>query len=128
MKIKEMSRDSVDFIHKRLVTQLNLLADELGLSLDIGRVTYSPTSGTFKSSLVLTCETADGMPTSFESDAVRVGLDKSDWGRIFNMNGKQYEIVDVKPRNRKYPIIGKDLRSGKNYKFTVSQVKTSLDK
>jgi hypothetical protein len=33
------------------------------------------------------------------------------------------KITDIKPRNRKYPIIGYSTKDGKGYKFTKDQVK-----
>jgi hypothetical protein len=39
--------------------------------------------------------------------------------------GKIYSIVEIRPRNRKYPIIGKS-RTGRLYKFPTSHVKESM--
>ena len=126
MKIDKMTRQHVDIVHERLVEKLNSLAEELGLSLDFGGVKYNTTNGTFKTSITLTCEADNGMPISFEHDAPRVGLEKSDFGKVFNYNGNSYEIVNIKPKNRKYPIIVNQLRNGKTYKFSSFQVKTCL--
>lgn len=40
----------------------------------------------------------------------------------FSYLGVEYEVVDVKPKSPKYPILARELRSGKEYKFTLDSV------
>jgi hypothetical protein len=64
----------------------------------------------------------------FESYCPVCGLKPEDFGRIFIVGGKQYKIVDVKPNNRKYPVIAQRLSDGKSFKFPVDVVKKGEQK
>jgi hypothetical protein len=41
----------------------------------------------------------------------------------FNGTSGIYEIVDIKTKNRTYPIIAKQVSGNKTYKYSVDQIK-----
>jgi hypothetical protein len=45
--------------------------------------------------------------------------------RFHGTNGI-YEIVDIKTKNRTYPIIAKSLTGAKMYKYSVNQIKSLI--
>ena len=53
----------------------------------------------------------------FEEHAGLFGLEAGDYQRAFVSLGKPYQLVALKPRNRKYPVIGMG-RNGTRYKFS----------
>lgn len=53
-----------------------------------------------------------------------VGFTQNVIGEVFKHNGLDYTIIEVRKRNRKYPIIAG--RNGNNYKFTVDYIKRQL--
>jgi hypothetical protein len=44
----------------------------------------------------------------------------------FELKGSNYEITDIKTKNRKYPVIAIETRTKKSYKFSVDTVKRLL--
>ena len=59
----------------------------------------------------------------FRNNAALLGLDPDDFGATFKSNGSTYVITGLKPRNRKYPIIAKNVVTQANYKFHENTVK-----
>ena len=65
------------------------------------------------------------MEQDFRYHAKFEGLEADDFGAVFTtIDGDQYKIVGFKPRSPKYPIIARNIASGKNYKHSVSKVVT----
>ena len=61
----------------------------------------------------------------FEKNAPTFGLKAEDFRRPFRRMGKKYLLVALKPRNRKYPVIGLDVKGGR-FKFTREVLKKLL--
>ena len=64
--------------------------------------------------------------TALEDDfryyAKEYGLEPEDFGARFVRNGMTFEIVGLKPRNRKYPIIAKNVVTQDTFKFPAETV------
>ncbi len=56
---------------------------------------------------------------NFETHAPMFGLTAEDYRRPFRVGLDKYILVEIKPRNRKYPLIGVNGK-GKRYKFPLS--------
>jgi hypothetical protein len=65
----------------------------------------------------------------FRKMAAWFGLKATDLGRKFRWHdGKRYEIMGMKPRSRKYPILARRVDSlDKCMKFTADSVKMALE-
>jgi len=68
----------------------------------------------------------DGVPADFARNAPRFGFDSSDFGETFKIGGKSYRLVDIKPRNRKYPIVGERAGTARRYKFPPAVVLAAM--
>jgi hypothetical protein len=73
----------------------------------------------------------DGTPTSkigedFKLYCHRYNLTPDDLGKEFSICADTYIIEGCKPRSSKYPILGKNVKTGKVYKFPASQVRIGL--
>jgi len=128
-----MDRVKADRIRNKLDEVLALVADdlkeELGVTVALRNGSYNSANITFK----LECAeiNADGVAqtkevSDFRRYAYRLGLDPKDLGREFRAGGQLFEICGLKPRSRRYPILGKN-KAGKVYKFAASTVKFGLE-
>ena len=61
-------------------------------------------------------------PATFDLHARLAGIHGKMFKQRFSYLGVEYEVVDVKPKSLKYPILARELRSGKEYKFTLDSV------
>ena len=126
--IKKLNRPAVAYIKKRLKTTLKPLAEELGVVIDLGRVSFRSTNGRFPLNLaVLDC---DGEPIteeidSFRRDAKSFGFEPTDLGRDFVFQGRSYTICGLSPKSWKYPVLAKS-SNGVGHKFDCRTVLESL--
>ena len=58
--------------------------------------------------------------------ATMVGLADVEFGARFEIQGTTYSICGLKPRSRKYPVLAKQIPTGKTYKFAVDSVKKAV--
>lgn len=123
-----MDRPKCQLIRDVLNEQLSTVADGLGVSFEIGNARYDDSQVTFK--LTALDRAADGTVVSqAEKDwndyAVMYGFEVEDFGRAFESNRTEYKICGIKPKSRKYPILGKRW-DGKQFKFRAEDVLRSM--
>jgi hypothetical protein len=116
-QIKEMTRANVRTIAAAAEAALRPIAEQYGLALKKDGGSFDSGGGTFLSKWEFSCQTESGVPAGFARDAALFGLTEADYGRRFATHNGTYEIIGIKLRNRKYPILGKCIRTGRTFKF-----------
>lgn len=129
--IKKFDRASVRQILEECEEALRPIAEKYGLTLDRKGRTYRSDSLPVMYQFMVTEKDEDGNVLSAEAKdfvarAVLYGLEPEDLHREFKSRGNTYRITGLKPRSRKYPILGEDVRTGKTYKFPLETVKAGL--
>ena len=127
-KIKQLDKPTVQYIRKRLQTVLTPLAKELGVSIDLGSCTYQTSNCRIQ--LKVSVLNPDGEPVTEEADAFKLsaklfGFEPTDLGAEFVVQGQTYTICGLRPKSRKYPVIGRSV-NGKDYKFASRTVLKAL--
>jgi hypothetical protein len=72
-------------------------------------------------------ETFDKCRENFENYALAFGFDKKWYREIVRYFGKEYRLLDIHPRKRKFPIIVEDIATGKKYKFPANGIKEAAE-
>jgi hypothetical protein len=72
---------------------------------------------------VKTLEKTEAVGDVYKSICRRLGFTQNIIGMRFNGTNGVYEIVDIKTKNRTYPIIAKQVSGLKTYKYSVDQIK-----
>lgn len=67
-------------------------------------------------------EDSDSVNSIYESLCKRIGFTQNVVGMKFHGKNGIYEITDIKPRNRSYPVIAK-ASTGESYKYSVAHIK-----
>tara|TARA_R110002110_G_scaffold69439_12_gene187217 strand:- start:1087 stop:1512 length:426 start_codon:yes stop_codon:yes gene_type:complete len=130
-KIHQLDIHAIVDIRKALEPALQEIGAEYGLTLTLGRGTYSTENGTGTLKLELATLGENGEAESpaakdFKAHAELFGLKATDLGRRFVSNGSEFEISGLKPRNRKYPIIATKVSDGRGYKFSEEGMSARL--
>lgn len=125
-QIKQIDRASCKRLRDELDKVLAPLGKKLGLSISAGNASFTPENATFK--VKIATLGADGTvrneeAEAFKKSAILYGLKPEmlnttfkDWG------GDTFEIVGLATRSRKYPVLAKNILTGKTFKFPVEQV------
>ena len=75
---------------------------------------------------VKTLEKTEAVGDVYKAICRRLGFTQNIIGMRFHGTNGIYEIVDIKTKNRTYPIIAKSLTGVKMYKYSVNQVKVLI--
>ena len=129
MSITKMNGSALRLIRERINQALESLGEELNVSFATGNARYTPDSATFKLNVSIIDSGGVALRpevTDFNIYASRYGLKPSDLGRKFRTYSGLYEITGCRPRSPKYPILGKDVNSGKAFKFAPHSIKHNL--
>ena len=126
--ITELDKPTVRYIRDRLRSTLNPLAQELGIVIDLGSITFRKSNGRVQLRIAL--QDANGQPITEENDAFRhfailFGFKATDLGKQFIIDGKPFTICGFNRRSRKYPIIATS-EDGDEYKFSCGVVLQAL--
>lgn len=129
--IKKFDRASVRTILEECEEALRPIAEKHGLTLNRKGRTYYPDSLPVMYQFLVTEKDEDGNVLTaeakeFQKRAVMYGLEPEDLHREFVNGGDTFRITGLKPRSRKYPILGENVRTGKTYKFPLETVKAGL--
>ena len=124
-----MDRGKARFIGEKVMAKLKEIEDELGVTFSRGSGSYD--SATYSMKVTATVDNVDGSTRTpemmdFERHASMYGLEAENLGATFTQGGTEYEIVGMKPRSSKYPILAKSFTNGKTYKFPADTVKRLL--
>jgi hypothetical protein len=116
MPIEVMDKKSCATLSGEATLALQQVLKKYGVDVEYVGGSYSPEE--FNLKFAIRIPRSDGIPPAFAKACGKFGLDPSDYKKRFrNDSGTTYELVGIKPQNRKYPIIG--LRSdGKRFKFS----------
>lgn len=126
-----ITREKIRDMRKDIDAALKEVAEKHCVTIEAGNASYS--SKSFSLKLNITENASDGSTVSqgeldWEKSHWKFGLDKDLFGKTFKTNKGEYEIVGLKPRSYKYPVLGKSLKDGKTYKFPEATVKKATIK
>jgi hypothetical protein len=116
--INELKINSVQAKIKAAISQIE---KEENVKISFGSISYN--SAYYTSQIkVSTLEKNEKVKGVYESICKSIGFTQDVMGMSFILGDVKHEIINIKTRNRKYPVITRT-ESGKQYKFSVSRVK-----
>jgi hypothetical protein len=131
--VRQFDPSTVKTVLETCREALEMVAEQHGLVLQRKYCTYAHNSMPIAFKLVVperdeqTGTAIDPAESEFRRLASRYGLEASDFGRVFSTFCGTYRISGVKPKARKYPILGTDTSTGKRFKFPAEQVRQGLE-
>lgn len=119
-----MNKQLAQKIGNQIPAALAELAAELGMTVTTAGGTFDSGSLTMKVKFEATTEA--GAPANFASHARMIRIPEECWGQRVSINGRTIQITGVNLRRRKYPVSGRDVETGGNYKFTADTIRSAL--
>lgn len=125
--IRQFTPQTIPTIMDECREALEVVAKKHGLSLQRKTCRYRPDEAPVAFRLLVLERTEEGdeidpKETEFRRYAAAFGLTPDDFGKTFKVQGDSYQISGIKPRGRRYNVLGKSASTGKVYKFEVSAV------
>jgi len=123
-KINSLDRTAVRRINDDIQSALDAVAKRYGVQIKVGNSRFSNTNCTTKIDISTVNEGGTVMTkeaTDFNRFASSFGITKK-LGDTFDFRYDTYEIVGLKPRSSKYPVLAKNLSNGKTFKFPANVI------
>ena len=116
-----INETKINTVQSKIKAAIAQIEKEENVKISFGNIRYN--SAYYTSQLkVTTLEKNEKVKGVYESICRSLGFTQDVVGMTFTQGSTQYEIIEIKTRNRKYPVIAKT-KSGKQYKFSVPMVK-----
>jgi hypothetical protein len=124
-----MDRSKLKDIAAKIEAAVKVVADEYGVQIQYIGGNFTASSAVLK--LEVAEVGTDGEAVTRHAEEFRLaarslGLEPTDLGREFTSAGVAFKIVGANTRAAKYPILAKNLRTGKTYKFPEGRVLAAL--
>ena len=114
----KFNRTGVKQLRADIDSALAAIEKKHGVEFNIGTIRFSDTD--FRATLKCTSADKDAARKMFERDALRVGLKKTAYGKKFKHGSKEYIVVGVNTRAKKYPANVETVNRGDKFKMSVS--------
>lgn len=124
-----IDRPKVRQLRERMQAVLEPLGRELAVKFTVGSATFTPDNVRFKveaAAVQANGEVVDQAAADFKRLASIYGLKPEYLGREFASGGRRFVIIGLKPRGRRYPILGRCQQTGKTFKFSSGVVSSAL--
>lgn len=125
--LRQFTPQNIPTIMDECREALEVVAKKHGLSLQRKTCRYRPDEAPVAFRFLVLERTEEGdeidpKETEFRRYATGFGLTPDDFGKTFATFNGEYRISGLKPRGRKYNVLGTHTTNGKTYKFEVSAV------
>ena len=112
-------------VQDRLKAAILQIEAEENVKIDFGSISYNKAFYSSKMT-VKTLEKTEAVGDVYKAICRRLVFTQNIIGMRFHGTNGIYEIVDIKTKNRTYPIIAKSLTGAKMYKYSVNQIKSLI--
>jgi Cdc6-like AAA superfamily ATPase len=120
-----INESKIKTIQDKIKAAILKIEAEENIKIDFGTISYNKAFYTSKIT-VKTLEKTEDVSDVYKTICRRLGFTQNIIGMRFHGTNGIYEIVDIKTKNRTYPIIAKSLTSDKMYKYSVAQIKNLI--
>ena len=129
-KITGFDRSTCKDLSIAVIEALKEVGEKFGVQFKDKGGTFADKNFTMKIEAALVGKdgvVCDKASEDFKLYAHQFGLSAEDFMKVFtDFSGRSFQIVGLKPQSWKNPILGKDMRSGKTFKFPAEAIKTHL--
>ena len=115
-KVAKMDKATIEQTRTDLEADLEAFFAKRGMSVKVGRISYSDTNFTTKLSVDVGSKD-DAERAHFDRTARFFGLKPDHYGSIFTANGEKFRLIDFNLGAKKYPIVAERVSNSKRYKF-----------
>lgn len=105
------------------------VGEHFGVDITLGNASFNADNATFKlfiAELDKTGEAKTIEATHFRRNAAALGFSPDDLGREFSAVRSRFVLIGMNPRARTYPMLAREVTTGRQFKFHPSTVRSAL--
>jgi len=125
-QIKSFTRPLVKDLREAIITVLNTVESQYGITFTFNNIRFSDNSFSTKLEARVGTNSNEHAKAEWKQNSWAFGLSEHDFGKTFIHNDAGYTIVGIKPRSPKFPVIAMNHMDGKKYKMPVDLIKNAL--
>ena len=129
-KIKKIDKETCKTLREELEKVLEPFGKKFGINASTGSGRFSENNFTLKVEMAVVDSNGNVKnkeAESFKLNAFMYGLKPEHLNQTFkSWTGESFEIIGLATRSSKYPILAKNLETGKTFKFPAEQVKMMI--
>ena len=120
--MKVFRSSDLDSIRNDVEQALKAVGQKHGIIFNTGRITYG--SFEFKMSLEAKIGATEEAANKniWDQHCIMLGLEKSDFGKIFKDGNKTWKIIGYSSSAKKYDVFVKNLENGKRYGYKAAAI------
>jgi hypothetical protein len=122
--ITTMDAKAAKLLSKATSDALQAVAEQFGVTVQVGGGSFDPTAGTFKPKVIFA--ESGGAQREWARWAELFGLLVEDFGAEFTAQGRRFRITGVNTRAKRMPINCEEISTGRTFKFEAESVKRAL--
>jgi hypothetical protein len=121
----KIDNQMLDAFRKDFAEAVKDLEKQYGVVLSLGRITYGYDNFRCQLEAKSGDSRDDVLKKEFEQNCSAVGLYPEDYGQTFTQQGKQWRIIGIDLKKRKYPIIIEEVATGRTCRCTAAYIKSA---
>lgn len=129
--ITTFTKHNLQFVREEIDAALLEVSLRLGITLKTGNISFQ--AKTCKITVNAACRGQDGEAVSphaapFKVLATEFGFKMSDLNRQFTFQGDRYQLIGLRPRAHRMPMVCQQISTGKTFHMGVDLVKMALER
>jgi len=125
-KITQFDRPSCKLVRSEVDAALKVIAEKFGLTYRGGAGSFAPDHFSLKSEFHVVGDCESLAEKEWNQNCVWYDLKPEHFGTTVTVYGDTIKLVGIKPKAKKYPIIGQKISSGKRYKYPAPVIQSAL--
>lgn len=115
-----ITKDKIITIQNKIKAAISKIEADENVTIEFGNIRFNTASYT-SNMTIKTNEKSEAVSNSLLLVCRKLGFTQNIIGMKFIGRNGEYEIIDIKPKNFKYPVIAKNSKG--TYKFSVKYIK-----
>lgn len=120
-----IDENKIKSIQDKIKKAIEVIEKEEKVKITFGGCSYNKAYYTTSMKVMVTGRSKE-IDSVYLSLCKKLGFTQNIIGMEFDGISGRYLIIDIKTRNRKYPVIAQCLTNGKQYKYSVSDIKRRM--
>jgi hypothetical protein len=117
-----ITNSKISTLQEKIKSAIEQIAKEENVKIEFGTISFNVSQ--YRTTMTVTTLEKNEKIDSVQAAICRsLGFTQNVIDMTFKSSSGDFKIVDIKTKNRKYPVIAENVRTGKRYKWTTDQIK-----
>lgn len=117
-----ITNSKISTLQEKIKSAIEQIAKEENVKIEFGTISFNVSQ--YRTTMTVTTLEKNEKIDSVQATICRgLGFTQNVIGMTFKSSSGDFKIIDIKTKNRKYPVIAENVRTGQRYKWSTDQIK-----